>query len=74
MTTHSIEQISFHLQANIYPPLNENALDGILKTVELFNAGEIGTEDSIVDKNGKPISDVTVGEMFNDLQIEIENQ
>lgn len=64
-TAHDIEAIRWHLQNNIQPTLSSRAIEGILNTVKQFNDGELELDSEISDG-------LTVGEMFDDLKIELE--
>lgn len=66
-TSHTAEQIKWHLENNVMPKLNPKAIEGILETVNDFNTGKISLDDEIKKGSG-----VSVRDMFEDLQIEIE--
>ena len=66
-TTHNNSELEWHLQNNVMPILSEAAINGILNTVDSFNSGKLTIESEIKEGAG-----VSVGEMFEDLRIEIE--
>ena len=66
-TTHNILELEWHLQNNVLPKLSNAAISGIINTVDSFNSGKITMESEVKKGAG-----VTVGEMFEDLRIEIE--
>jgi len=65
-TAHTTEQIKWHLENNVFPTLHNETIDKILVTIDKFNKGKL-TLDSQIAKG----ANCTVGEMFDDLQIEI---
>lgn len=66
-TIHSNSELQWHLKNNVLPKLSEAAITGILNTVDSFNSGKLTIESKIKEGAG-----VTVGEMFEDLRIEVE--
>lgn len=72
-TAHTSEAINWHLQNNIMPKLTTKTINAILEEVEQFNKGEkylysfIGSP-TITEQAGEH---VTLGEMFDDLKIDI---
>ena len=62
-----LENVKWSLENNILPKLSDKAMDGIIQICEKFNREEIGLNDKIA-----PNTDCTVGEMFEDLKIDIE--
>lgn len=66
-TTHTNSELEWHLQNNVLPKLSEGAITGILNTIDSFNSGKLTLENEIKEGAG-----VTVGEMFEDLRIEVE--
>lgn len=65
-TAHTKEQIKWHLTNNVLPTLDKTTIEKIIKTIDKFNKGKI-TLDSQIAKG----ANCTVGEMFDDLQIEL---
>ncbi len=59
--------LAWHLQNNVMPLLSLTTIDKILHTVCEFNEGKLNLDDKIFI--GAP---VTVGEMFEDLKIELD--
>jgi hypothetical protein len=59
--------LAWHLQNNVMPLLSLTTIDKILHTVSEFNEGKLNLDDKIF--KGAP---VTVGEMFEDLKIELD--
>ena len=66
-TTYSNSELQWHLQNNVLPKLSNAAITGILNTVDSFNTGKLKIDSEIKEGVG-----VTVGEMFEDLRIEVE--
>lgn len=66
-TTHSNSELQWHLENNVLPKLSGAAISGILNTIDSFNSGKLKIGSEIKEGAG-----VTVGEMFEDLKIEIE--
>jgi hypothetical protein len=64
-TVNTNEEIIWHLRNNVFPALTESTIGKIMVTVDAFNKGTL--------KRHSPIGDgqVSVGEMFEDLKIEI---
>lgn len=67
-TVHNEEQLRWHLENNIQPPLTSKAIEGILQTIADFNNGLLELDAFIDDEN-----EITVREMFYDLKIEISS-
>lgn len=57
--------LRWHLESNIFPPLNEHAVEGIIRCCERYQNGEIDLDTPIGD------SQVTFGEMLDDLKIDL---
>ncbi len=66
-TTHNNSELEWHLENNVIPKLSEAAISGIINTIDSFNSGKLTIESEIKKGAG-----VNVGEMFEDLRIEIE--
>ena len=66
-TVHELSAIRWHLETNIFPKLNNSAINGIIDTLERFNKGEIGLTHQI-----RQNTSVTVGEMCDALKIELK--
>ena len=66
-TTYSNSELQWHLQNNVLPKLSNAAITGILNTVDSFNTGKLKIDSEVKEGAG-----VTVGEMFEDLRIEVE--
>jgi hypothetical protein len=60
------EKMEWYLYNNFDPPYDEKTIEGMLKTCEDFQNGKIGLDDEIVEGSG-----VTVGELFDDLRINL---
>jgi hypothetical protein len=61
-------QLDWHLQNNVMPLLSKPTIDKILHTISEFNTGNLKLTDKIFKD-----APVTVGEMFEDLKIEINH-
>lgn len=59
-------QLRWHLQNNVMPRLTENTINNILGTYKKFQEGKLQLTDPITSG-----TDCTVGEMFEDLKIEV---
>ena len=69
-TLNTAPQLQYHLENNILEPLKPDVIQNIIQVVNQFNNGEINLQDEIFDGAG-----VSVGQMFEDLKIEvIENE
>ncbi|MEI6487730.1 MAG: hypothetical protein WCP52_02140 [Bacteroidota bacterium] len=66
-TTHSNSELQWHLENNVVPKLSEAAITGILNTIDSFNSGKLTIEIEVKEGAG-----ISVGEMFEDLKIDIE--
>jgi hypothetical protein len=60
-------QLAWHLQNNVMPVLSQTTIDKILHSVSEFNTGKLKLRDKIFKD-----APVSVGEMFEDLKIELE--
>jgi hypothetical protein len=60
--------LRWHLESNILPQLSPKVVDNIIETCNKFNNGEIGLNDQIA-----PNAKCTVGEMFEDMKIDLED-
>lgn len=65
-TLHKEPALRWHLKNNVLPQLSEEAINGIIKTCEDFNAGKVTLEHNVRGL------DLTIGEMFNELKIEVQ--
>ncbi len=73
-TLHDETQLNWHLKNNVFG-LSPKAIEGILKECEYFNKGEKTTASYIdtieTEEAGDCDEYVTLGELFDDLKIEI---
>ena len=67
-TVHSLDEIRWHLGANVFPPLSDKAIEGVLDLCRRLNAGEIGYED--IDQ----VTTLPVWDILEDLKIEVYNR
>lgn len=58
------QAIKWHLQGNVFPPLNEVAMNGVIGNINSVRTGEKTLSDEIVSGSG-----VSIGEMVDDLRL-----
>ncbi len=61
------ENLRWSLEHNYKPELSQAAINGIILCVEKVSNGEMFLEDNVIG-----ISDVTIGELLNELNIDID--
>ena len=74
-TSHDAAGLQWHLEHNVTPVLTKRTIEGLLNLVSRFNKGELSLDDNIpsgVTDLGVEITEFTIGEMFEDLKIEVE--
>ena len=59
-----LSKIRWHLEHNFIPPYNDNSINSMLGIIEKLLQGEISLDTPI-----KENSDITVGEMMDDLRL-----
>jgi hypothetical protein len=57
--------LRWHLKSNVYPLLNDNTIESIIRCCEQYSNGEIDMDSPV--GNGQ----ITFGEMLEDLKIDL---
>jgi hypothetical protein len=61
-------QLEWHLRNNVFPSVNESAIERIAEQCNLVNMGMVDLSDEVV-----PGSGVSVADMLEDLKIDYNN-
>lgn len=65
-TSHELHAIRWHLESNVMPVLNTQAVNGIINTLQKLNNGELTVNDEI-----SPGANCTISEMCGNLKIDL---
>jgi len=68
-TVHDLANIAWHLQNNVWPPLTEKAVNGIIAVLKELNEGKTTVYDEIAEG-----ASVCILDMCGDLKIDLTEE
>jgi hypothetical protein len=65
----SLNTLDWHLEFNVYPPLNSEAINWIKTLIENYNNNKLDY-DTIITNESEEKNNITFGELIEDLKLE----